>query len=154
MSTSAARKTAILLSMKQKYPDMSSNISEKILKLVPKLEEQNFKNKMNREGFVQLNGNIWYHIPNSKSSKNVNKFYIKNQGYKNIKNVKQNVLNNLKFAVGVHYNNIPRAEHAPSPMLETIKYFKLQLKAVLNDLRKKSIFKLSTTATSVKRKRK
>ena len=153
MSTSAARKTAIL-SMKRITNRINPNILRKILEPIPELEERNFKNKMNREGFVQLNGNIWYHIPNSKSSKNVNKFYIKNQGYKNIKNVKQNVLNNLKFAVGVHYNNIPRAEHAPSPMLETIKYFKLQLKAVLNDLRKKSIFKLSTTATSVKRKRK
>ena len=151
MSTSATRKTAIL-SMKQKYPVTSSNMFEKILKLVPKLEEQNFKNKMNREGFVQLNGNIWYHIPISKTGKNVNTFYIKNQGYKYIKNVNQNVLNNLKFAVGVHYNNITKAEK--DGRVASAKFLKNQLKNMVNELRGKNIFRLSTAATSVKRKRK
>jgi len=147
MSTSATRISAIL-SMKRKA-HISNNILEKILKRVPELEEQNrrkaeqnFKNKMNREGFIQLNGNIWYRTP---ISKNVINLYIKNQGYKSNKNVKKNVKKNLKIAIGVH-NSSTKEETAGRAA--SAKFLKTQLKNMVNELREKNIFR----PASVKRK--
>ena len=132
MSTTATRKTAIL-SMKRIKNRIPPNIFRKILEPIPELEERNFKNKMNREGFIQLNGNIWYHIPTNKTGKNVNTFYIRNQGYKRVSNVNPEAIRNLKTAVGVHYNNIPKAEKAGQ--VASIKFLKNQLKAMVNELR-------------------
>jgi len=106
------------------------NFIGRVLTMVPKLEEQNrikaeqnFKNKMNKNGFIHLNRNIYYH-------KN-GRFYFKNQGPKSITNISKKARPLLKNSI-VFSQTIPKEEEAGRTA--GVKFMKDQLKAMVNQL--------------------
>ena len=110
---------------------LSQNVSKRVLNMVKNLEEQNrikaeqnFKNKMEKNGFIHLNRNIYYH-PNGR-------FYFKNKGEKINTNISKKAILLLKNAVGIHSRAIPGEEAAGRNA--SVKFMKGQLKAVVNEL--------------------
>ena len=106
------------------------NIRRRILNTVPKLEEQNrikaeqnFKNKMNKNGFVHLNRNIYYHTNG--------RFYFKNKGPKSITNISKKAKELLKNSI-VFSQSIPIEKAAGRTA--SANFFKGQLKAMVNKL--------------------
>jgi hypothetical protein len=109
---------------------LPQTVSKRVLNMVPKLEEQNrikaeqnFKNKMNKNGFVHLNRNIYYH-------KN-GRFYFKNQGPKSNANISKKAKALLKNSI-VFSQTIPKEEEAGRTA--GVKFMKDQLKAMINQL--------------------